>query len=440
MIKDLIIIGAGPGGYELALQASKKGLDTLLIEENKVGGTCLHHGCIPTKTFYHAAKILKESKNFYEYGIEGTLKFDFSKVRTKTDEVVNNLESGIKFQLNKAKVDVIYGKAKLISNTEVMVNGDIHKANYIVIATGSNAIQLPLQGFDNKDVLTSSEIFKLTQLPKNLVVIGGGVIGIEFASIFQLFGCNVEVIESQSDILPVIDKEVSKRLLAYLKNIGIKFHLSSKVLGIEGNKIFFESKNEVKELSFDKVLVSVGRRPNVEGLGLNEVGINYSPKGIEVNENYQTNIPNIYAIGDVTGKVMLAHNATYMGYKALSHILGESVNIDFNLIPNCIFTFPEVSSIGLTEEEVKAVDYNVAKFLYKANGKAHTMSNVDGFVKIISCDDKILGAHIIGPNASDLIHEFVVMMNANMTITEAKNMIFAHPTLSEVISGAILES
>jgi len=438
MIKDLIIIGAGPGGYELALAASKKNIDTLLIEEAKVGGTCLHHGCIPTKTLYHSAKLLKEANNFSSYGIEGKLSFDFLKAKARVDEVVNNLESGIRFRLSKSEVDVIYGKAKLLSNTEVLVNGDIHKANYIVIATGSTP--LTLQGISGKDVVNSNDFLKLTSVPKNLVIIGAGVIGIEFASIFKLFGSNVEVIEAQSDILPFLDKEISKRLLAYLKNLGIKFNLNAKVLGVDGNKVFFETKGEVKDLSFDKLLVAIGRKPNLEGLGLDEAGIKYTNKGIEVNKNFQTNIPNIYAIGDVTGKVMLAHNATYMGYKVLNHILGEDVNIDFNLIPNCIFTFPEVASIGLSEEEAKGVDYKVSKYLFKANGKAHTIGEVDGFIKMISYDEKILGVHILGTNASELIHEAAILMNANLSINEAKNIIFAHPTLSEVISATLLEN
>ncbi|MCK9471196.1 MAG: dihydrolipoyl dehydrogenase [Bacilli bacterium] len=439
MTKDLIIIGAGPGGYELALAASKKGLSTLLIEEKAVGGTCLHHGCIPTKTLYHSAKILKDIKSYSEFGICSNYEFDYLKAREKKNEVVNTLHSGINFQLKTQKVETIYGRAKLISKNEVEVNEEVYSANFIVIATGSSSINLRLPGFDNKNVVSSTEMLNINEVPKNLVVIGGGVIGIELASIFKYYGSNVEVIEAQDRILPMIDKEVSKRLTAYLKNSGIKIYTSSSVVGIEDNKVYFNSKGEIIHTVYDKVLVSVGRRPNVDGLGLEDVGINYSHKGIEVDNNFKTNIDNIYAIGDVTGKMMLAHTATYSGYKVLSHILGEDRAIDFNLIPNCVFTFPEVASIGLTEDEAKGVDYKVNKFLFKANGKAHTIGESDGFVKIISFADKILGVHILGPNASDIIHEAAILMNADIGIEKAKNIIFAHPTLSETFGGCILE-
>lgn len=439
MTKDLIIIGAGTGGYELALAASKKGLSTLLIEEKAVGGTCLHHGCIPTKTLYHSAKILKDIKSYSEFGLCSNYEFDYLKAREKKNEVVNTLHSGINFQLKTQKVETIYGRAKLISKNEVEVNEEAYSANFIVIATGSSSINLRLPGFDNKNVVSSTEMLNINEVPKNLVVIGGGVIGIELASIFKYYGSNVEVIEAQDRILPMIDKEVSKRLTAYLKNSGIKIYTSSSVVGIEDNKVYFNSKGEIIHTVYDKVLVSVGRRPNVDGLGLEDVGINYSHKGIEVDNNFKTNIDNIYAIGDVTGKMMLAHTATYSGYKVLSHILGENRAIDFNLIPNCVFTFPEVASIGLTEDEAKGVDYKVNKFLFKANGKAHTIGESDGFVKIISFADKILGVHILGPNASDIIHEAAILMNADIGIEKAKNIIFAHPTLSETFGGCILE-
>lgn len=439
MIKDIIIIGAGPGGYELALAASKKGLSTLLIEENAVGGTCLHSGCIPTKTYFHSAKLIKSFKTSSEFGINGNFEFDYLKAKAKKNEVVEGLHNGINFQLKTNKVQTIYGKAKLISKNEVMVNDEIYNANYIVIATGSSAINLNLLGFDNKNVITSTELLNINEVPKNLVVIGGGVIGIELASIFSYFGSQVEVIEAMDRILPMVDKEVSRRLAAYLKIIGIKINTSSTVVGIEDNKVFYNSKGQINSTNYDKVLVAVGRKPNVDNLGLDDVGIIYSKKGIEVDNNFKTNIDNIYAIGDVTGKMMLAHTATYSGYKVLSDILGEEKDIDFNLVPNCIFTFPEVAGVGLTEDEVRGVDYKVNKFLFKANGKAHSMGEVDGFVKIISARNKILGVHIIGPNASDLIHEAAILMKANMSISEVKNIIFAHPTLSEVVSGCILE-
>lgn len=438
-MKDLIIIGAGPGGYELALAASKSGLTTLLIEENLVGGTCLHAGCIPTKTFYHSAKLLKEIKSFEEFGIKGSFEFDFLKAKLKKAEIVESLHNGIKFQLKSQKVEMICGRGKLISKNEVMVNGQIYSGKNIVIATGSSPINLNLPGFTSNDVITSTELLDINEIPKKLIVIGGGVIGIEFASIFKCFGSEVEIIEAEDRILPMIDREISKRLTAFLKNLGIKINLSSTAIKIENDLVFFNSKGETINTNFNKILVSVGRRANVDALGLDDVGLEYSKKGIKVDNNFKTNIDNIYAIGDVTGKMMLAHTATFSGYKILSQILGETKNINFNLVPSCIFTFPEVASIGLTEDDAKDMDYKINKFLFKANGKAHTIGDVDGFVKIISSNNKILGVHIIGPSASDIIHEAAIIMNSNLSIKDAKNIIFAHPTLSEALGACILE-
>jgi dihydrolipoamide dehydrogenase len=432
-MKDLLIIGAGPGGYELALAASKAGLSTILIEKAEVGGTCLHHGCIPTKAYYKTASILKEAKAFSDYGIEGDFRFDFSRTLARKNQIVNDLTTGIKFLLNKGGVELVYGEAVLESANRVRVNDEFYEAKNLVIATGSRAAGLPFLDAANPDIITATEILSEKNPPKKLVIIGGGVIGIEIASIFNLFGSEVEVIEMLDTILPALDREISRRLLAYLKAQGIKFHLSSRVEAVQGRKVLFSNNAGEQTLSFDKLLLAVGRKPNIENLGLEKVGIRYDKTGIIVNENFQTIIPNIYAIGDVTGKMLLAHSATYSGFQVLKHILNEEERIDFSILPSCVFTFPEVASVGLTEEECRELNYRVAKYQFKANGKAQTMGETDGFVKMLIVDNLIKGVHILGPHASDLIHEAVVLLAKQATIDDLHNFIHAHPTLSEVI-------
>lgn len=441
---DIIILGAGPGGYELALEASKKGLSVALVEADEVGGTCLNYGCIPTKTYYQNAKFINELNKSEQLGITVQYSFDFNEVVNRKEKVVTSLKEGIKFLLTKAKVDFIQGYGCLVDSNHVVVNHTIYQAKYLVIATGSSSIELKLPGFDSQNVISSQQLLALKELPKRLVIIGGGVIGIEMASIFQSFGCDVTVIEMCEQILPTVDQEIAKRLQAYLKQQGIKIHTKSAVVGIEDHQeVIVKLLSKEKELLIpcDKVLLSVGRKPNVSNMGLDEVGITYSKKGILVNENFQTNVPNIYAIGDVTGKTMLAHMATYSGYRVLHHILQETDTIHFDLVPSCVFTFPEIASIGMTEEEAKEKGFNITigKAYYRANGKAISMNETDGFIKIIACDEKIIGVHIIGYEASVMIHEALPLMNEKIEIARICDYIHAHPTLSEIFASALKE-
>lgn len=441
---DIIILGAGPGGYELALEASKKGLSTALIEANEIGGTCLNYGCIPTKTYYQNAKFINELNKSEQLGMKVQYSFAFNEIFHRKEKVVSSLKEGIRFLLAKAKVDVIQGFGRFIDKNKVTVNDKIYEAKVIVIATGSSSIQLRLPGFDSKNVLCSKQLLSLEELPKRLVIIGGGVIGVEMATIFHHFGCDVEVIEMCDQILPTVDQEIAKRLQGYLKQQGIKLHTKSRVREIMDDQtvqVKLLSKDQEQIILCDKVLLSVGRKPNLVDLGLEDVGIEYSNKGIFVNENFQTNIANIYAIGDVTGKTMLAHMATYSGYRVLNHILQEQDDIDFNLVPSCVFTFPEVASIGMTEEEAKEkqLELTIGKAFYRANGKAVSMNETDGFVKIIVHDEKIIGVHIIGQDASVMIHEALPLMNEKIKLSKACDYIHAHPTLSEVFASALKE-
>lgn len=432
-MKDLIIIGAGPGGYELALAAAKSGLSAVLIEKDEVGGTCLQRGCIPTKAYYKTASILKETKVFHKFGIFGDFHFDHTKNLERKNEIVKKLAEGIKFMLKKAGVELVYGEAVLESPNSVRVNSEVYKGKYLVIATGSRPARLPFGDIYHPDIITSKEILSERSVPKKLIIVGAGVVGIEIASIFNQFGSDVEVIEAMDSILPQIDKEISKRLTGFLKNQGIKFHLSARVKDISGRKVIFTKKDQEHTLSFDKLLIAIGRVPNLENLGLDELGIKYDKKGIIVNENFQTNIPNIYAIGDVTGKMMLAHSATYSGYHVLKHILDEESNIDFSILPACVFSFPEVATVGLTEAECVDLSPKTYKFLYQANGKAQASGELEGFVKVVSVDGIIKGVHIIGAHASDIIHQAAILLNKKASITDLSEIIFAHPTLSEAL-------
>lgn len=428
-MNDLIILGAGPGGYELAIEAGKKGLKVTLIEAANVGGTCLNCGCIPTKAYYKSASLVKELNEAETLGVKANYTVDFSTIKNRKDEIVKSFQEGILFSLKKAQINIVNGYGKLIDKNTVKVNDEYYQGKYIAIATGSSSVMLP--GFEND--LTSTEILNLNEVPKRLAIVGGGVIGIEFASIFANLGSEVTVIEYMDRIIPNADKEISKRLLAYLKQQGIKFYLNSKAMKVEG-KLQVSQNETLTPIEADTILVSVGRKPNLDNLGLDEVGISYNKKGILVNENFKTNIDNIYAIGDVNGKLMLAHYATYNGYQVLKDILNEDSKINFNLVPSCVFTFPEVSWIGLTEEEVKdkGLDYQVYKGLFRANGKAVTLNASEGFVKLIVSNEEIIGCSTIGHDASTLIHEISIVMNQNLKIDAFLDIIHAHPTLSEI--------
>ncbi|MDD3170932.1 MAG: dihydrolipoyl dehydrogenase [Bacilli bacterium] len=443
-MKDLIIIGAGPGGYELALEASKKGLKVTLIEQDQLGGTCLNYGCIPTKSYYQNAKILKELEKKEIFGITGKLDFDFSVAYKRKEEIISSLKEGIKFLLDKTDIEYINGRGRLINSNTVKVGEETYIAENIVIATGSRPIRLDLPGFSLEGVLTSRDLLELKDIPQKMVIIGGGVIGIEMASIFHKFGCDVEVIEMCDAVLPNYDQEISKRLQGYLKQQGIKIHMRSKVVKIDKKEnliVNFIEKDSENLIVCDKVLLAIGRKPNIDNLGLEDVGINYTGKGITVDDNFMTNIPHIYAIGDVNGKTMLAHAATYSGYKVLSNILNEPDEIDLENIPSCVFTFPEIASIGLTEEEARktGLEVKIGKSMYRACGKAVAMNEVEGFVKLIAIDNVIMGAHIIGYDASVIIHEALPLINEKITVSRASGYVHAHPTLSEVFSGALKE-
>lgn len=428
----LIIIGGGPGGYETAAEAIAKGLEVTLITEGPLGGTCLNEGCIPTKTLCRFAEELS-----------GESLLDarqMAAIQARKGEVVGQLQGGIAGLLRKA--EVVSGKARFTGPNTVAVGDTEYSADRIIIATGSLGASLPIPGADL--CLGSREMLELTEVPKRLCVIGGGVIGLEFAGIYRSFGSEVSVLEYCPGILPRFDEDLAKRLRLSLKKRGIAIETSAQVCAVaktaDGLEVKYILKDEEHSVQADAVLMAVGRKANTEGLNLEAAGVACGRRGIEVDENLRTNVPGIYAIGDVTGGIMLAHYASFQGRKALADICGEACPIRFDICPAAVFTVPEVATVGLTEEDCKArgIEFKAHKAMYGGNGKAVSMGAAEGYAKVLTEgeDGRILGVHIMGAHASDIIHEAAALMNFDATLAQARNIIHAHPTLSEVLQSA----
>lgn len=445
MHTPLIIIGAGPGGYETALLAAKRGLEVTLIEKGNVGGTCLNEGCIPTKSFCRNAQILDELKQADQFGISQlNYSFDFAAVQQRKEQVVSQLRQGVETLLTHKLIHFVSGTAQFVDAHTVCVESTTYSADHIIIATGSSAQMLPIEGADLPQVISSTELIQLTEVPPRLCIIGAGVIGMEFASIFQSFGSEVTVLEYTKEILPRFDVDLAKRLRQSLNKRGIEILTQAAVERIEeGNgelHVHYTRKGKEEYISADRVLMAVGRKPNVDTLNLNEVGISYSARGIQVNENMQTCIPHIYAIGDVTGGLMLAHVATHQGTKALNHLMQIPEQVQLNpAIPAAVFTTPEMATVGLTEEECKerGIEYSVRKSFFRANGKALCMNEPDGICKIIiDAQGFLLGCHIMGAHASDLIQEACSLIALGGTVQQLSSTVHTHPTLNEILQTA----
>ena len=453
----IIIIGAGPGGYETALLAAKRGVEVVLIESGHVGGTCLNEGCIPTKSFCRNAEVLDGLREAETFGVTGlSYDFDFKAVAARKDAVVEQLRGGVEGLLGHKLITLVRGMASFKDPHTVTVNGAEYQADYIIIATGSVSASLPIPGADLPGVLTSREILDILEIPKRLCVIGGGVIGLEFASVFRSFGSEVTVLEYFKEILPRFDSDLSKRLKQSLGKRGIEINTQAQVVGIEEcgeeYKVTYLRKGKEETVLADKVLMAVGRRANVDSLNLSDVGIEYTSKGILVdNKTMQTNIPHIYAVGDINGRMMLAHAATFQGIVALDHIMGVENDIDLDVMPAAVFTSPEAAMVGMTEEDCKnaGVPFRCLKSFFRANGKAVTMGQTDGFCKVIVAAEpkegesssyqpgRLLGCHLYGPHASDIIQEACAMISRKATVAEFENIIHTHPTLTEVLQSAV---
>ena len=453
----IIIIGAGPGGYETALLAAKRGVEVVLIESGHVGGTCLNEGCIPTKSFCRNAEVLDGLREAETFGVTGlSYDFDFKAVAARKDAVVEQLRGGVEGLLGHKLITLVRGMASFKDPHTVTVNGEEYQADYIIIATGSVSASLPIPGADLPGVLTSREILDILEIPERLCVIGGGVIGLEFASVFRSFGSEVTVLEYFKEILPRFDSDLSKRLKQSLGKRGIEINTQAQVVGIEEcgeeYKVTYLRKGKEETVLADKVLMAVGRRANVDSLNLSDVGIEYTSKGILVdNKTMQTNIPHIYAVGDINGRMMLAHAATFQGIVALDHIMGVENDIDLDVMPAAVFTSPEAAMVGMTEEDCKnaGVPFRCLKSFFRANGKAVTMGQTDGFCKVIVAAEPkegesssyqpgcLLGCHLYGPHASDIIQEACAMISRKATVAEFENIIHTHPTLTEVLQSAV---
>ena len=453
----IIIIGAGPGGYETALLAAKRGVEVVLIESGHVGGTCLNEGCIPTKAFCKNAEVLDGLREAETFGVTGlSYGFDFKAVAARKNAVVEQLRGGVEGLLGHKLITLVRGKASFKDAHTVTVDGQDYVGDYIIIATGSVSASLPIPGADLPDILTSREILDLEEVPQRLCVIGGGVIGLEFASVFRSFGSEVTVLEYFKEILPRFDSDLSKRLKQSLGKRGIDINTQAQVTSIEESdgvyKVTFTRKGKEEVVEADKVLMAVGRKANVASLNLADIGLEFTPRGIVVDEKtMQTNIPHIYAVGDINGKMMLAHAATFQGIVALDHILGIENGIDLSVMPAAVFTSPEAASVGMTEEDCKeaGIPIKVLKSFFRANGKAVTMGETDGFCKVIVAAEpkdgaespyepgRILGCHLYGPHASDIVQEACALITRKSTLKEFEDIIHTHPTLTEVLQSAV---
>ena len=465
----IIIIGAGPGGYETALLAAKRGVEVVLIESGHVGGTCLNEGCIPTKSFCKNAEVLDGLREAGAFGVTGlSYGFDFGAVTARKNAVVEQLRSGVEGLLSHKNITLVRGKAAFKDDHTVLADGQEYTADYIIIATGSVSASLPIPGADLPGILTSREILDLQEVPKRLCVIGGGVIGLEFASVFRSFGSEVTVLEYFKDILPRFDSDLSKRLKQSLGKRGIEICTQAQVTGIEHMydtslrdssepcqslyRVTYTRKGKEEAVEADKVLMAVGRKANVGSLNLADIGLEFTSRGITVDERtMQTNIPHIYAVGDINGKLMLAHAATFQGIVALDHIMGVGNSIDLSVMPAAVFTSPEAASVGMTEEDCQAADVPVKclKSFFRANGKAVTMAETDGFCKLIVAAEpkegftspyepgRILGCHLYGPHASDIVQEACALISRKATLEEFQSVIHTHPTLTEVLQSAV---
>ena len=441
----LLIIGAGPGGYETALAAAKRGVEVVLVEAGPVGGTCLNEGCIPTKSFCKNAQLLEQLREAEAFGVSDlAYNFDFKAVTARKNAVVEQLRGGVESLLSHKLITLVRGGASFKDPHTVVVGDEEYSADYIIIATGSVSASLPVPGADLEGILTSKEILDIEELPKKLCVIGGGVIGLEFASIFNSFSCEVTVLEYCKEILPRFDTDLAKRLKQCLGKKGIDINTQSQVLSIsnEGDqyKVTFLRKGKEESVVADKVLMAVGRKANVDSLNLAEAGVEFGPRGIVVNDVMQTNQPHIYAVGDINGKMMLAHAAIFQGLVALDHMMGVDNDIDLSVMPAAVFTSPEAASVGKTEDECKEAGIKVKclKSFFRANGKAVTMGETEGFCKVIVEEETglLLGCHLFGPHSSDIVQEVCALISRKSTLKQIQDIIHTHPTLTEVIQSA----
>ena len=443
---DIIIIGAGPGGYVMAERAGARGKKVLLIEKSELGGVCLNHGCIPTKTLLNSAKHYLHAKEASAFGVNvGDVTFDLSKAMNWKDDVIKTLRAGIAYLMKKNKVEIVNGEAKLLGSNKVQVGDEIYEGSDVIIATGSTPLVPPIPGADQDHVITNREILTLDKMPESLVVIGGGVIGIEFASFFSSFGVKVDVIEMLDEIIPFMDKALAKDFRKAMRG-KVKFHLGCKVESIDGNDVkYTDKKGKEQSITSEVVLMSVGRKLTLQGMGFEEAGLDFDNRGIKVDEQMRTNLPNVYAIGDVTGKSLLAHSATRMGEVALNTICGEDDRMRYNTIPWAVYSIPECAGCGLTEEQAKEQGMNVKTssmpMSFSGRFLAENGKRAPGVIKIVADADSdvLLGVHMMGAGCSEMIYGVAVMIETELRVKDCRQIVFPHPTVVEVMRDAMFE-
>ena len=448
----IAILGAGPGGYVSALRAAQLGAQVTVIEENALGGVCLNVGCIPTKALLRSAEVYRTFQRAEAFGLrlEGRVTPDWPAIQARKERIARQLVSGVGVLLRKAGVQVIQGRGRFVSPQTLEVtttNGTQQvQAQSMVIATGSRPVQLPLPGMDLPGVIDSTGALALAELPKRILIIGGGVIGAEFAELFAAFGVQVTIVEMLDRLLPLMDADLGAALAWTLGQRGIEIHVNSRATRLEegpgGLRAAVVTPAGELSIEADRVLVAVGRRPNVEDLGLEAAGVRTAKSGIPVDTRMQTNVPGIYAIGDVTGGIQLAHVASQGGEVAVENALGRASTFSQKTVPSAVFTDPEIASVGLTEAQAREQGYDVrvGRFPLSASGKALTYGEKDGFVKVVSEArfGEILGMHIVAPHASDLIHEAGLALALEATLDELVGVVHGHPTLGEAVREAAL--
>lgn len=442
---DVIVLGGGPGGYVAAIMASQLGAKTALIEKEFIGGVCLNVGCIPTKTLLKNASVYQTVLAADQFGVmfdKGSVRIDWKGMLKRKDQVVKQLTNGVKTLLKRNNVTVYEGFGEVISPQAVQVNGERLTTKKLILATGSSPLLPPIDGlqeaYERGFAMTSTELLAIDHIPEKLVIVGGGVIGVEFASLFSSLGSSVTILEKMDQILLMTDDEIRDTMVRILKRQGVTIQTGANVVAFKSGQVVYEKDGSTHEVKADVVLVSIGRKPNLKGL--EALGLETTRQGIVTNERMETNVPNVFAIGDLNGKMMLAHVASAEGIVAAKNAMGMEAKMDYRVVPSAIYSFPEIAQVGLTEREAReqGIEPNVGTFPLAANGKALAEGNTDGFVKIIADPTygEVLGIHIIGPHATDLISEGVMTMALEGTLDDLAGAIHPHPTISEIIMEA----
>ena len=446
-IYDLAIIGGGPAGYVAAERAGAKGMSVVVFDQRALGGVCLNEGCIPTKTLLNAAKVLEYAHEAEKYGIKvENISIDFKKIMARKDKVVRKLVAGIGAKMKHAKADVVMANAVIREKRGEIITIDAdnqeYQANRLLICSGSEAAVPPIPGLDVSQIMTNREILKLKECPKSLVIIGGGVIGSEFADFFNAMGSKVTVIEMLPEILTGVDEDIAAFVRKEFDKKGVVYHLNARVTKLNGKEVVFEKDGQEQRITGDEVLLSVGRKANVAGIGLENIGVEFTPKGVKIDQNCRTNVPNVYAAGDVTGFSLLAHTASREGEVAVNHMLGRKDVMRYDAIPGVVYTHPEIAGVGLTETAAKEKGLEVevkqlpmayaGRFVAENEGK-------DGFCKVIVGKKykEILGIHMVGGACSEMIWGACAIIESQLRVQDVEEIVFPHPTVSEIIRETI---